>query len=301
MNSKLLSLCIPTFNRCDVLHETLENLFSNPDFDEARIEVIVSDNCSTDRTNEVVANYPLVKYHRNSTNIHAYNFSVSLGYATGKYLKIMNDTFSFKPGALGWMLEIIELNSNEEKNLLFFPNFLHNRGTSIEISTIEEFFRQCSFYATWSASTGFWKKNFDDITDVEKYTELLFPQLHWMYSIVRNGKPTKIYFHDFYDVKVPQKKGGYNFCQTFVSDYLGIVKEQRINVVLYELEKYRLWKYHLYPWMSQMLTGNSRFEFRLDRCFHAFFVRYWYELYVYLGIFFLLLKVQFAKLKVSVK
>ena len=113
----------------------------------------------------------------------------------------------------------IDLNSNEEKNLFFFPNFLHNRDTSIEISTIEEFFRQCSFYATWSASTGFWRKNFDEITDVEKYTELLFPQLHWMYSIVRNNKPTLICFYDIYSVQLPAGKGGYNFFRTFVVDY----------------------------------------------------------------------------------
>jgi abequosyltransferase len=65
MNTILLSICIPTFNRSEVLDNTLNSLFSNSEFNSNQIEVIVSDNCSTDNTVQVVTKYPLVKYYRN--------------------------------------------------------------------------------------------------------------------------------------------------------------------------------------------------------------------------------------------
>lgn len=49
----LLSICIPTYNRAEILDKTLFLLFSNPDFNVDEIEVVVSDNCSTDHTKQL--------------------------------------------------------------------------------------------------------------------------------------------------------------------------------------------------------------------------------------------------------
>ena len=127
MANKLLSICIPTYNRAEVLDDALNKLFSNPDFDENLIEVIVSDNCSTDRTSEVVSKYPLVLYYRNDENVKDLNFSIVLGYATGTYVRLFNDTLSFKKGALKLMLDKIEKYSSEECNFFYYSNmFLNN-------------------------------------------------------------------------------------------------------------------------------------------------------------------------------
>ena len=75
MKTILLSICIPTYNRSKTLENTLNSLFSNPEFDSNKIEVIVSDNCSTDDTAQVVAKYPLVKYYCNKENVKDLNFA----------------------------------------------------------------------------------------------------------------------------------------------------------------------------------------------------------------------------------
>ncbi|MBK7095860.1 MAG: glycosyltransferase [Saprospiraceae bacterium] len=55
MVSKLLSITIPTYNRASFLKETLKQLFFQFDeIDINQIEIIVSDNCSTDNTSEVI-------------------------------------------------------------------------------------------------------------------------------------------------------------------------------------------------------------------------------------------------------
>lgn len=282
MDSKLLSICIPTYNRAEVLSQTLDNLFTNPDFNIDEIEVIVSDNCSTDRTKEVVSYYPSVKYYRNEKNESFYNLTTVMTYATGKYIKLFNDTFCFKDNTLKQMIAKIRLHESEAKNLFFYPNFLHNHDTLKEINSISSFFSECSYNTTWTASVGFWKKDFDMIDDKNRYASQHFPQLEWMYRIVKNGKPTIIYFEDLFEIVVPNKKGGYNVFQTFVIDYLDIVRNEKLNIVIYEKEKYRLCRYFVYPWLLTLFVNDKGiFGFDTKGVFKIILKKYWYEPYLY--------------------
>ncbi|RZK27070.1 MAG: glycosyltransferase family 2 protein, partial [Flavobacterium sp.] len=86
MSRILLSICIPTYNRCEILDNTIFSLLNDSSFNSELIEIIVSDNCSTDDTSEMMQKYPQVKYHRNSENVKDRNFSIALNYATGLYL-----------------------------------------------------------------------------------------------------------------------------------------------------------------------------------------------------------------------
>ncbi|MCP4567834.1 MAG: glycosyltransferase [FCB group bacterium] len=97
-----ISILVPTFNRCDLLKRTLQNLASQeyPDF-----EIIVVDDCSTDDTPAVIENfknrYPDHIYHRNEHNLGAgpnYNLAASL--ATGEYLLVFSDDDYLTRGAL---------------------------------------------------------------------------------------------------------------------------------------------------------------------------------------------------------
>ena len=66
---KLISICIPTYNRAGYLGETLESVLPQlaPD-----LEVVVSDNGSTDGTEEMIRRYqsrnPAIRYFRNDSN-----------------------------------------------------------------------------------------------------------------------------------------------------------------------------------------------------------------------------------------
>lgn len=278
----MLSICIPTYNRCHILDETLEKLFNNPDFDNNIIEVIVSDNCSNDSTKAVVSKYPLVSYFCNDTNIGFSNLTTVLSYARGKYVKLFNDTFSFKPNMLKQLLNRIILHENDNINLFFYPNFLHNQNVSRKVKSVSSFLYECSFNTTWTASIGFWKRDFDKITNPNRYAPLHFPHLEWMYSMVRDGKVTMIYFEDFYNVAIPNKKGGYNVFKTFADDYLEIIKKQRINIFIYELEKYRLCRYFLYPWLQTLLLRErTNYSYDTNKSFSLIFKKYWYEPYLY--------------------
>lgn len=282
MNNKLLSICIPTYNRSEILDSTLSSLFSNPEFDKNKIEVIVSDNCSTDNTAEVVAKYSLVRYYRNDENVRDCNFSIVLGYATGSYIRLFNDTLSFKKGALKTMLDRIEKHLQEDCNLSFYGNMFLNSDCKKVANGKEDFLNIVSFYTTWIANFGCWREDFEKINNKDRYAELQFVQVDWSYRIVENSKKTIIYFEDLFDVIVPNQKGGYNVFDTFVNKYLYIIKQEKFSLLKYEIEKYMLCRYFVYPWLVKLFI-KDKFDYSFDtsNVIRILLKKYWYEPYLY--------------------
>ncbi|WP_051361256.1 glycosyltransferase family 2 protein [Desulfuromonas sp. TF] len=88
----LVTIGIPTYNRADgylrqALKSALDQTWPN-------IEVIVADNCSSDRTDELVAGFgdPRIRYFKHSENIGANNnFNFCVDHARGKYFLLLHD------------------------------------------------------------------------------------------------------------------------------------------------------------------------------------------------------------------
>jgi glycosyltransferase involved in cell wall biosynthesis len=92
-NTPLLSICIPTYNRASLLAKTLTHLRSAFG-DEA--EIVVSDNCSTDRTQDVIAahaphfrRFRTVRQTENRGSMP--NFAAAISLATGEFLYTLSD------------------------------------------------------------------------------------------------------------------------------------------------------------------------------------------------------------------
>lgn len=71
----LLSICIPTYNRAQLLKETLESVLVQVDRTNIdKVEIIIADNASTDETDAVMAEIkknakPAIKYLKNEKNV----------------------------------------------------------------------------------------------------------------------------------------------------------------------------------------------------------------------------------------
>lgn len=92
-----LSICIPTWNRVDFLKENVEQILNElqkiPNF---AIEVVISDNASTDETQKycenLVSENSFVTYKRNANNIGANaNFQQVIELASGEYTWLLGD------------------------------------------------------------------------------------------------------------------------------------------------------------------------------------------------------------------
>lgn len=49
----LLSICIPTYNRSTYLRESIESIIHQSEFISGDVEIVISDNASTDNTENI--------------------------------------------------------------------------------------------------------------------------------------------------------------------------------------------------------------------------------------------------------
>lgn len=284
----LLSICIPTYNRASILENTLKTYVNDTDFDET-VEIVISDNCSTDETHEVGIRYSQlyknVKYYRNEVNVRDKNFYLVMGRATGKYVKLNNDTVTLKKGKLGKMKSCIQ--DADESTQLLFPKLapFRNVSTTLKASTPTELIKYISFNSTWLSTYGMWKSDYDKIcSDTDDYSCQLM-QVEWLFRISQN-KQYCLYFDDYYEVYETKNKGSYNFFGVFTDNYFKILREHLGHSFAYEFEKYRIFSKYLVPFIYNSFIGGGKFSYDYSGITKCYFRHYWYHLYVYFFLVF---------------
>lgn len=115
-----LSICIPTWNRATYLKENIQaiiNQIANI-HSENDVEIVISDNASTDETREVVSGIvkqnPVIRiiYHRNRTNIGPdANYIEVVKHAKGRYCWLLGSDDIIPGGSIGEILRQIESNN----------------------------------------------------------------------------------------------------------------------------------------------------------------------------------------------
>lgn len=116
-SNKLLTIIIPTYNRCSLLKKSLDRLLPmTKDFLEL-VDVYVSDNDSTDETKDVVchflASYPNLKYFKQEENIGAANnfYDATMSVKT-KYVTLLSDDDMVLPNYLSTIIQILSKNTD---------------------------------------------------------------------------------------------------------------------------------------------------------------------------------------------
>lgn len=119
-----ISICIPTFNRGDLLRQTLDVLL--PQLEGRDVELLISDNASTDNTPTIVhslkARHPFIRYHRQSENVGLDNNTLaSIATARGEYCWLCSDDDIPLPGSFAKIEDTLRQYS---PNLIY----LHHEG-----------------------------------------------------------------------------------------------------------------------------------------------------------------------------
>lgn len=264
----LLSICIPTYNRCDILDKSLKKITDQSSFDQ-RVEIVISDNCSTDNTKDVVSKYQKlynnIVYHCNSKNIFDENFTQALLLGSGEYLKLMNDTIILNDGAISNYLYYIEKFRKEKPLLLFYKNNeIHSNKTTI-CTNLNQFVDATSFYIGWVANFGVWKEKFASLDNKNGFSCLFFMQIDWSLRLF-NKNQTIIIFNDWIDSTPLKQKGGYNFFEIHIDNYLFFylhyLNNGTLNNNVFRKEKIRLLKYFLQSWIKFLIfQKDTKFFF----------------------------------------
>ena len=230
--SPLLSLCIPTYNRGYLLKFVLESYLNDPEFDDD-VEIVISDNCSTDDTKEICQKFSRqnanIRYFRNTENIKDANFYVVLNYGNGEYLKLLNDWTYCVGDSLRFIKEKVRENLRTRKPLFFTDGLLftnQKKKKEIICNSLDDYVQAVSTYVTSNNVFGVWRDQWTEIKDKDRYTDLKLQQEDWTYQIVVKGNGCIIYNNKLFETSRVKRKvlGGYNWFNVHMDNYYIIMK-----------------------------------------------------------------------------
>lgn len=117
ISKPLLSIILPTYNRCQILNLTLKNIISEVEDLGGNVEIVIGDNASPDKTAAVleahVSNYSTMIRHE--SNIGAWNNITALTkIARGDWLLIIGDDDYLVPGALKKIVSKLQQSRNSD-------------------------------------------------------------------------------------------------------------------------------------------------------------------------------------------
>lgn len=229
MNKPILSICIPTRNRGEILRLTLLNITSNEYFLETNdIEIVISDNCSDDNTQDICLDfqnkYPeKIRYIRNEKNIGDENFINVLKLAKGKYAKLNNDSFAYKFNALNYIVDVLKEIDND---IIFFSNEGHWRN-GLEINNyknFDEFLNVIGYKCTWIGGLCVKTEAFIQLENPERFSKINFAQVDILARMSKNKHIAIINGNMMTPFYVPNK-GGYNIAKVFGENLIILLKE----------------------------------------------------------------------------
>ena len=115
MNNKpLISICIPTYNSESFIKETIDSVLNQT---YKNIEVIITDDCSKDKTVEIIRSFSdlRIKFFKNDKNLGVEgNWNKALQLASGKYIKLMGADDILYPTCIEEQVKVLEDTNNTD-------------------------------------------------------------------------------------------------------------------------------------------------------------------------------------------
>lgn len=234
----LLTIAIPTYNRAQLLIESLDSLVNQV---EAGVEILVNDNASTDNTRDVVhryqAMYPFIRYSRNDQNLGADgNFLVCLQTGRGDFIQLLSDDDVLIPGAIHKILQtikshnelsIIRTNCCAFQNQLDLDNLAkpaYPISSNIIFNNKNEFLGYVGFASIFMSPTIYNKKIFNQISNPSRFIGTHLLQTHLLFECLAVNNNAVI----IADVCVAARVGmpvGFNQIRVLVTEWRKVLYE----------------------------------------------------------------------------
>lgn len=282
-NMPILSICIPTCNRSTYLSNTLAQLTKEKIFkDTDDVEIVISDNCSSDDTEDLCRKYvnkfgKKIVYYRQAENILDKNFAFVLGLANGKFAKLNNDNIFFRPGELEKFVSFLK---NDAQDLVFQTNNKKDSSPYI-CNSFNELLEKVSYSITWIGGFCIKSKIFKSLKDPDRYAHLYFSQVDILARVMGNGSAISIYPNIVMDQISLSKKGGYSIPKVFGNNYLSMIKaiyeSGQITPKVYNKHKKHLLIKHINKFSFDQKTTC----FTHDGYFKYLLPFYWKNMYFY--------------------
>ena len=239
---KLLTIAIPTYNRSKCLATCLEQLVKQVPGHEEDIDILVSDNCSTDDTAGVIARLAeqskTIRTIRNSCNIGAENnFIQCLEQADSTFFMLLGDDDVLLDDGLGYLLEILKqepCSSIFLRASVFFDDFRTEiaRPDMSRTYTVyenpQEFIKRVNIDATFISSNIINKSRLPENTDIRRFNGTNLVQLGWILPSMIHADRC-IYVDRAILAGKAFNSGGFRFFDTFAVNLNKIIEFFRHN------------------------------------------------------------------------
>ena len=226
----LLSICIPTYKRAEILKNTIESITTQEVFRKTElVQIVVSDNASSDKTPEVMQNFLLefpqkIRYIRLTKPIDPhFNFENALKNGSGEFVKLLADATCFRKGQLEIFVK--ELQGNQSYNVILTQSLSTEVGKTRVIKSVEELLSSYSFNLSWISIFCFRRSTLFKLPDPFRYWFLFFPQMDVAFRLIKAGNPALSFNNRYF---APQPKLYYsnrNEAHIFGDCYLNFLEK----------------------------------------------------------------------------
>jgi glycosyltransferase involved in cell wall biosynthesis len=271
-SSALLSILIPTYNRADLLDLNLRELTSQISHDlHSEIEVIVSNNASTDQTEKILEKYKSLPYFKviaNKTNLgFDGNFSTLVDHATGRFNWIFGDDDILLNQGLQRAVDLIR--SHPDVGLIHLSVAEHQTpetidktksyiGAHIKIyedanAFLSDVGSHISFITSHIFNHHYLAAEFDRSSF---YGSNLIQECFYLQAALKG--PYNIFVHDYYFSQLANNTGSYKLFDTFATRQHQILR----SFVQYGLKKETIrgiYKKMLRYFFPSFIVENKKF------------------------------------------
>jgi glycosyltransferase involved in cell wall biosynthesis len=192
--------------------------------------VIVSNNASTDNTDEIVQKYILrgfdLKYVKNEQNIMEWNLAQCYSLATAKYVLVLADDDVLVDGAIKKILDVLRSGDYGVVHLQAYPyqtDFAkefprkQRRPETVVYDNLGEFIKRVNYYFTFISGNIVNKTLVDKDIAIRDFDGTNMVQLSWTFSALFNAQ-RNVYIGQHVVAAKGGNTGGYQVCRVFGSN-----------------------------------------------------------------------------------
>jgi len=290
----LLTIAIPTYNRASYLRLNLEQLSSQFIKVVHNIEILISDNCSADKTSAVVTDFVAqglpIRYIRNSENIGSdCNIAQCFNEAAGRYVLILGDDDLLIDGALEILLALLKKNhygvlSMRPYGYDYDFRLEHPGGGSRvrEYTDVGKFVVDMGAFSTFISVIIISKELLSKI-DARDFCGSNLVQTQLAYRAALAAR-LNICVDQYFVACKRNNSGGYAFSQIFVDHFVAILDEcQGLGLpkeAVVKLERRLLIGYYPYYIWRQRLSGGEDLQAAWVRFQTRYAGRWAFQLFV---------------------
>lgn len=224
---KLLTIAIPTYNRAELLDLCLAKLSKQIEGCEEVLELLVSNNNSTDTTQEVVAKYigmgVPIKYVENAENMGAErNVIQCYTLASSKYLLVIGDDDVLLDGSLQKILNILK---GDSYGVVYLSGYgftadhqkerpINKTERVLVFDDKKQFIAKVHFFLTFLSGNIVNKELVKNDIDPNEFLGTNLPQLAWTLAALFKAEKN-VFCNEYMIAAKSENRGGFGLCEVF--------------------------------------------------------------------------------------